>query len=300
MLAIVIPYFKLTFFEETLKSLANQTDKRFKVYISNDASPENPLILLEKFGGTFDFVYHNFGNNMGSISLVKQWDRCINLTEKEEWIMILGDDDYLGDNVVEQFYFNFNSFKSKTNVVRFASQTVYEMEKIKSKIFTNPVWEKETDSYFRKYKGLSRSSLSEHVFFKETYLNYGFKDYPLGWHSDDKAWLDFSEDKMIYSINESVVYIRISDSSISGKSDNKDLKYIAKIHFMKDVILNNLKSFTINQRLELLLDYESKLKWKEKLTYEQWFWLFQFYLKNFRTIPFLKYIRRFLKATVNL
>ena len=33
MLAIVIPYFKLTFFEETLQSLANQTDQRFKVYI---------------------------------------------------------------------------------------------------------------------------------------------------------------------------------------------------------------------------------------------------------------------------
>ena len=29
MLAIVIQYFKLTFFEETLQSLANQTDKRF-------------------------------------------------------------------------------------------------------------------------------------------------------------------------------------------------------------------------------------------------------------------------------
>lgn len=41
MLAIVIPYYKLTFFEETLQSLANQSDKRFKVYIGDDASPED-------------------------------------------------------------------------------------------------------------------------------------------------------------------------------------------------------------------------------------------------------------------
>jgi hypothetical protein len=27
--------------------LANQTDKRFKVYIGDDASPENPASLLE-------------------------------------------------------------------------------------------------------------------------------------------------------------------------------------------------------------------------------------------------------------
>ena len=47
MLAIVIPYFKLTFFEATLQSLANQTDKRFKVYIGDDASPESPIFLLE-------------------------------------------------------------------------------------------------------------------------------------------------------------------------------------------------------------------------------------------------------------
>ena len=48
MLAIIIPYFKLTFFEETLKSLASQTSKRFKVYIGDDASPEGPSNWLEK------------------------------------------------------------------------------------------------------------------------------------------------------------------------------------------------------------------------------------------------------------
>jgi len=40
MLAIVVPYYKLTFFEETLKSLKSQTNKKFKVYIGDDASPE--------------------------------------------------------------------------------------------------------------------------------------------------------------------------------------------------------------------------------------------------------------------
>lgn len=38
MLAIVIPYYKYTFFEATLISLKNQTDKRFNVYVGNDAS----------------------------------------------------------------------------------------------------------------------------------------------------------------------------------------------------------------------------------------------------------------------
>ncbi len=111
MLAIVIPYFKLIFFEETLQSLANQTDNRFKVYIGDDASPENPSDLLEKYQGQFDFGYHKFKENLGGVSLVKQWERCIALSQKEEWIMILGDDDLLDHSIValwQEKYIIFN------------------------------------------------------------------------------------------------------------------------------------------------------------------------------------------------
>ena len=55
MLAIVIPYYKIRFFEATLISLALQTDKRFKVYIGNDAGNEDPSRLLEQFKNQFDF-----------------------------------------------------------------------------------------------------------------------------------------------------------------------------------------------------------------------------------------------------
>ena len=60
MLAIIIPYYKFTFFESTLQSLANQSDKRFKVYIGDDASSENPIDLLGRYQGKVDFKYHRF------------------------------------------------------------------------------------------------------------------------------------------------------------------------------------------------------------------------------------------------
>ena len=47
MLAIVIPYYNMQFFEETLQSLSSQSDQRFRVYIGNDASPDNPEFLIE-------------------------------------------------------------------------------------------------------------------------------------------------------------------------------------------------------------------------------------------------------------
>lgn len=64
MLAIIIPYYKINFFKETLESLANQTDKRFKVYIGNDASTEDPTDLLNEFKGQIDFEYVAFTNKL--------------------------------------------------------------------------------------------------------------------------------------------------------------------------------------------------------------------------------------------
>ena len=49
MLAIVIPYYNYEFFKETLDSLANQTNKNFKVYIGDDASTNNPLELINNY-----------------------------------------------------------------------------------------------------------------------------------------------------------------------------------------------------------------------------------------------------------
>ena len=56
-LAIVIPYYKINYFEETLKSLSNQTDKRFKVYIGNDASENDPIEIIEKYSVKLNLDY---------------------------------------------------------------------------------------------------------------------------------------------------------------------------------------------------------------------------------------------------
>jgi glycosyltransferase involved in cell wall biosynthesis len=277
MLAIVIPYFKLIFFEETIKSLSNQTDKRFKVYIGNDASPENPLLILEKYKDKFDFVYKVFEDNLGSISLVKHWERCIDLANNEEWIMILGDDDVLEENVVECLYKHLTIFNKKSNVIRFASKSLnMNLNASLSNSFTNPLWEKASDSYFRRYKGLTRSSLSEHVFSKDTFEKYRFLDFPLAWHSDDAAWLFFSDGKPIYSINESNLVIRYSTLSISGKQNNQKLKDIASENFYKECIIKKIDLFTNTQQVDLMLEYETSILKNRKLIFREWVYLIGF------------------------
>lgn len=297
MLAIVIPYYKIDFFEATLQSLANQTDKRFVVYIGDDASPENPCELLENYKEKFNFTYKRFEKNLGEISLVQQWNRCIAMTDNEEWLMILGDDDKLGKNVVEEFHTNYNIFNGKSNVIRFSTEVIDgKSENLPQSYLPNPLWENAIDAFVRRIKILSRSTLSEYVFSKKAFVKFGFRDYPLAWHSDDMAWLELSDSQPIYAINSATVSIRISAISISGNMDNLPVKQLASVLFYKDILNEKLHLFEKEIRLELMLIYEINIKKIRKLNVKEWKLLYVLYVKNFKTIPFLKFFRRIILA----
>ena len=276
MLAIIIPFYKLTFFEATLQSLAHQSDKRFKVYIGDDASPEDCSALLQKFEGQFDFIYHRFETNIGGTSLTQQWERCIALSDDEEWLMILGDDDVLGENVVEEFYKQYDVFKDMSNLLRFSTQLIDSRRQKLFGVFNHPEFESGIDFLYRKITGQTRSSLSEYIFRKKVFDRHIFKNYPLAWHSDDKAWVDFAEEKSIYSINNSLVNIRYSAQSISGSQDNLDLKNRASVQFYRDIINEYFHQFNKVQKLYVLRKYEGLLKDKRLLKERE---LFLFILK---------------------
>lgn len=283
MLAIVIPYYKLTFFEETLQSLANQTDKRFKVYIGDDTSPENPQTLLEKFNGQFDFVYHRFESNLGSISLTQQWERCIALTDNEEWVNILGDDDVLGENVVQQFYSHLQSIKQHNcSVVRFATQIINRYGISTSKKFIHPRTETAIDFINRKFSKKTRSSLGEYLFKSADIKLKGFVDFPLAWHSDDNAVIEFSKSNIIYSINESCFFIRVSDESITGSSCNTNKKAMATQEFILRHVfryrseINPAVLSQLNRKLENAYFLSNKKEYRHKII---WYYIshFEFY-----------------------
>ncbi|MFT5251346.1 MAG: glycosyltransferase involved in cell wall biosynthesis [Flavobacteriales bacterium] len=294
MLAIVIPYFKLAFFDETLQSLASQTVKRFKVYIGDDASPENPAALLEKYQGKFDFEYHRFDTNLGGISLTQQWERCIALTGNEEWIMILGDDDYISEDVVEQFYVHLPEFQSKSNVVRFASRTIVQEENHKATICRHPLWESATDAFYKKFQLINRSSLSEYVFSKKVYEKHGFYNYPLAWYSDDRAWLDFSEDKPIYSINEGLVNVRLSTLNITGRTDNLELKNQATARYYHYLMHDKLKGFNTYERIKIIRKYYFELKKIKTLETKDWVFITKNYIANINILSINDYIKKYI------
>jgi glycosyltransferase involved in cell wall biosynthesis len=262
-LAIVIPYYKINYFEETIKSLSNQTDKRFNVYIGNDASDNDPIDIIEKYSSTLNLVYKKFEDNLGSISLVKQWNRCLELLENEKWVMILGDDDVLSNNVVESFYEKEKEFKNTSSVVRFATFKIDDKSTIYSHLYTNPEIEKSTDILVHQ----KRSSLSEYIFSRKKIDAIKFKELPLAWYSDLLAVLEFSEYGHIFSINSAYLKIRISENSISGKNDNLSKKEEAKYLFYNYLLEKAKDKFSENE-LDKLYYRIFKIYWSNKKEYK--------------------------------
>lgn len=286
MLAIVIPFYKINFFEATLKSLVAQTDSRFKVYIGDDASPYDCSVLLNKYKDSFDFVYKRFETNVGGYSLVKQWERCLKLIEKEEWVLILGDDDILGENVVSSFYVHLDNLKNNAQVIRFATVKIDENGNKTSDVYKHPEFELSTDFLFRE----TRSSLSEYIFKKDQIDSIGFKDFPLAWFSDILAVLEFSDFKLIYTINTAVVFIRISEESISGKQDNYKLKNNAAFLFYFHLISFFANKFNSGQR-QIILSKLNKSYINDKNNFRNFIKISFFYFKEGLFGHYLKFLK---------
>lgn len=297
-LAIVIPYYKIDFFKETLDSLANQTNKNFKVYIGNDRSPNNPSVLLSNYINKFNFEYIEFQNNLGGKSLVNQWHRCIDLTKDEEWLIILCDDDTISENYIAAFYENINEIVSaNAEVVRYASQVIDENNNLLSIVVKHPKIENAVDFLFRKLKGGTRSTLSEYIFKRKILNEVKFKNLPLAWYSDLLGVLEFSNFGTIYTINEALLKFRLSGVNITSKTDDHVLKNEATFQFYY-YLLNNKKSYFNNEQKTILIDKLEKTILDNKKNLNFWIKTLHLYIKIGRILqfPFLifKAIKRIL------
>jgi len=289
MLAIVIPYYKIDFFEETLLSLSLQTNKSFTVYVGNDNSPDDCSALIEKYLPVMRIKLVKFDDNLGSKSLASQWHRCYQLIADEKWIMFLGDDDLLSNKCIEEFYRELPEIEALgINVVRYSSTIINAHSTHISTRYEFPILEKSTSSYIRKAKKKSRASLSEHIFRRSAFQKIGFADLPEGWHADDLIILEVSKFGLIYTINSSTAYIRYSEKSVSGLQNNVERKNKATKLFILHLICNNMHHFNRKERYFIIWYYSKKLRHAHQLTIKNMILAVKLMIKNaFSITPFL-------------
>ncbi|MFQ5561545.1 MAG: glycosyltransferase family 2 protein, partial [Nitrospinota bacterium] len=215
-LAIVIPAFKKTFLKDALTSIAEQTNQEFKVYIGDDASPENLEEICAPFANQISLTYIKFDENIGSTSLVEHWARCIEMAN-EPWIWLFCDDDRMDSDCVDLFYTALKTTKEKFNLYRFNTSVINANNTIIKQRSNHPVVETGLSFAYYRLAGVRESYVTEYIFRKSTFdENSGFISFPAAWCSDDATWITLAGDKGIFTIEGPVVYWRKSRENIGG------------------------------------------------------------------------------------
>lgn len=213
-MAIVIPAYKETFLRQTLESIANQTDKRFHLYVGDDCSPYDLESIVNEFEDRIALTYKRFDTNLGGKDLVAQWERCIAMSEEEPYIWLFSDDDIMGENCVEQFYKSLPAHPDY-DVFHYDVDVIDKEGKVIRKVrYPSEISSREL--YRSKIKGSLECFVVEYIFSRKIYeKSGGFVRFDLAWGSDLATWVKFGQDKGIYTIPGAVVYWRSSGENIS-------------------------------------------------------------------------------------
>jgi len=233
-LAIIIPYYKINYFDELLDALSRQTNPNFTVYIGNDCSPDDPLGIIKKYENKLNIIYKQFETNLGGTSLTKQWERCLTMVGDETWVWVLPDDDVPSKNVVEAFYEALSKVQAcNIQVFRFPVSIIDKHGNVVEKLnHHDPVVESNLDFYERVVRGEAGASLGDNIFHKKSLLESGgFVELPKAWGSDHATVLRASSRGNIYFLEEARLYFRMSGENISSDVSDGLIKLDARIKF---------------------------------------------------------------------
>ena len=273
LLAIVIPAYKSKFLEAALDSICGQTDKRFRLYIGDDNSPENLYDIISKYEGRLPLIYKHFDDNLGCNDLIAHWERCIDLVQDEEYIWFFSDDDMMEKTCVADFYHEFSQNPNKslyhfnTKIIN-STNTVICPKGYDKQDFPYHITQEEYAKgrlYFK-----FNSFAVEYIFSKDNFFKLGrFVKIDLAWGSDDATWLNLSKSNGIYTIAGSKVMWRITDVNISpSKSRSIVLRKLratlSYLSFVKHTVaIPCINDAIFNYWLHSIYNFCKFISWKE-------------------------------------
>jgi glycosyltransferase involved in cell wall biosynthesis len=235
-LAVVIPFYKLSFLEELLQSLAQQTCLDFSVYIGDDCSPADPREVIGRYRDRLDIDYVRFEQRLGGTSLTRQWNRCVGLCKGESWIWVLPDDDLPSTNAVEVYYTALRSDKDEDiNIIRFPVNMIDSTGK---PLFESPevsYLETNRDFYVEHLRGRRGPfTLGENIFRRSRLEDIGgFIDFPRAWGSDHATVIAAASGGLIKTTSDAKFAFRLSDTNITNQTDDGPEKLEGRIAFLK-------------------------------------------------------------------
>lgn len=279
LVTIAIPAFKRHWLADAIGSALDQDYHNIELIIVDDCSPQNLEEVVSPFLNDSRVSYYKNEKNLGSESIVLNWNRCLEHA-KGEYFVLLCDDDMLQPNFVSSLLGLFYTYPA-CNVCHARKWNLNATgEKIES-----PMWpEYETGEQFL-IQRLSKNrhhTISEFLI-KTTALRTrgGYVVFPSGFYSDNASIIQLSQVGGIASSKECLMTFRCSDEHITGSTSPKNCwdKYLAAIAYWNWIF-----------RYPIANDYRSKIQEEVECTI----------FNSFKTAPFSMKVRIFMSIPVEI
>lgn len=219
-LAIVIPAYKASFLDDTLRSIAAQTRQDFVVYVGDDASPFDLAGICARWAGRIDLRFERFDKNLGAHDLVAQWSRCVELGT-EPWVWLFGDDDVMPPNAVELLLGAIGRSHSQQGVLHFNVDRIDGDGRLLQSEPEFPEFLSARQFALRRMRFELASYAPEYAFARSAYIDAGgFQPFPRAWCSDDATWMKLAGPRGIRTIPGAKVQWRSSGQNISSSHTN--------------------------------------------------------------------------------
>lgn len=215
-LAIVIPAFKSAYLRQALESIAAQTCTDFRVYVGDDASPDDLRTICEDFASRIDLRYVRFDRNLGGPDLVAQWSRCVALSG-EPWVWLFGDDDEMEPGCVEALLARIDADAGRFDLYHFDVVEIDGQGAVLREAPAFPDLLPALDFAQRRMAGRLSSYAPDYVFSRAAFdAAGGFQEFPLAWATDDATWIKLARRAGIRAVRGPRLRWRQSGENLSS------------------------------------------------------------------------------------
>jgi glycosyltransferase involved in cell wall biosynthesis len=216
--SICISAYKSRHLKDCLESILSQTVADFELIVLNDHSPEPVADIVHSFSDARIRYYEN-DINTGALRLVHNWNKCLWLAGGE-YIMIMGDDDLLEPDYLEEFQRLIGAHPG-LEVYHCRSQIIDDKGTTRMLSPACPAYEDVYDAIWHRINRLRSSYISDFVYKTDGLKERGgFYDLPLAWGSDDITAFVAAAEKGIAHSHRAVFKYRSHGLSISTTSSN--------------------------------------------------------------------------------
>lgn len=226
LVTIAIPAYKKTFLTDAIRSALSQTYANIELVIVDDDSPNDLHSIVATFKDPRIRYYRN-SRNLGSLNIVKNWNKCLEYA-RGEFFVLLCDDDMLEANFVRELLKLANKYPTCSV---FHARKRIQYEDTKEIVDDEPwsEWESLDAFYANKVKLKRFHTITEFLYRTAHIAALRYIEFPVAWGSDDISIFQFIKDGGIASSQECLATFRYNDEHISKSGTHLIEKAQARI-----------------------------------------------------------------------